>query len=256
MSHPDLKALFVSHLPTIEKIVACLARRRRLHPDAAEDFSSWAKLRFIENDYAILAKFRGESSLSTYLTMVLAMLLREYHVQERGRWRPSAAAKRSGPLGIRLETLVHRDGMALAIVGNMLRSAGETALSDRELAAIVSTFPRRTPIRPTESDAALDYAESVDRADEALLYEEARDEQARVRKALYTALDVLDDEDRLIVRLRFMEGMSVAEVARALRVPQMPLYPRIKSALRRLRAGLEESGVSSDLVREWTVDPP
>ena len=72
MSRQDLEAQFLAHLPAAERILSALARRHALSRDAAEEFSAWAKLRLIENDYAILAKFRGESSLATYLTVLSA----------------------------------------------------------------------------------------------------------------------------------------------------------------------------------------
>ena len=113
MPRPDLESLFLANLPAAEKILSALARRNALSRDAAEEFSAWAKLQVIENDYAVLAKFRGESSLLTYLTVCFAMLFREYRVQQWGRWRPSAVARSAGPLAIRLETLTRRDGLPL-----------------------------------------------------------------------------------------------------------------------------------------------
>ena len=79
------------------------------------------RLRFIENDYAAIRKFRGESSLGTYLTVVVAMLVRDYRVQRWGRWRPSAAARRLGDVAVRLETLVRRNGQAVHEAAETLR---------------------------------------------------------------------------------------------------------------------------------------
>src|SRR3712207_199407 len=106
LARADAESLFLSNLPYIDRVLAALARRYGLGGDEVDDFASWARTRLVENDYAVVAKFRGESSATTYLTVVLSMLGREYLVQERGRWRPSAAARRAGPLAARLETLV------------------------------------------------------------------------------------------------------------------------------------------------------
>src|SRR5918999_3660584 len=147
----DAEAQFVQHLPYIERTVAALSRRYGLRGDDADDFASWAKMRLIENDYAVLGKFRGGSSLPTYLTVVLSMLGREYLVHQRGRWRPSAAARRAGPLATRLETLIYRDHLSLGHAAERLRTSGETTLSDRDLAALLATLPRRDPIRPANA---------------------------------------------------------------------------------------------------------
>ena len=43
------------------------------------------KLKLIENDYAILAKFQGKAKLSTYLTTVIHNMFRDYRIQKWGR---------------------------------------------------------------------------------------------------------------------------------------------------------------------------
>jgi RNA polymerase sigma factor for flagellar operon FliA len=256
MTRQELEALFLSNLPTTEKILGALGRRHRLSPDAVDEFSAWAKLRLVENDYAILGKFRGESSLATYLTVVIAMLYREYRVQEWGRWRPSAAAKRHGSLGVRLETLVNRDGMSIAEAGRLLHTSGETNLSDRELAAIVSEFPRRTPLRPIETADPPEDVEARDRADHRVDAEEADAASVEAKRALVDALNTLPREDRLIVQLHYMESMSVADIARGLALPQKPLYRRLDRLIAKLRISLERAGISRERVRELAGGQP
>ena len=256
MSRSALESIFLTNLPVAEKILGALARRHALGRDDAEEFAAWAKLRIIENDYAILAKFRGESSLTTYLTVVLSMLYREYRVQEWGRWRPSAAAKRKGELAVRLETLVSRDGLPLAQAAQLLRTSGETVLSDRELAALAKDFPMRAPLRPVQQGEIGADATAPNRADELVDSEEAAMERLTATNALHQALDTLPDEERLIVRLHYMEAMSVADIARGLALPQKPLYRRLERALGKLRTGLENSGVSRDVVRGLATGPP
>jgi hypothetical protein len=74
----DPKQQFVSSLPVIDRIIALLVRRHALAEVDAADFASWAKARLIEDDYKVFRAFGGRSSLSTYLTVVLTMLLRQY----------------------------------------------------------------------------------------------------------------------------------------------------------------------------------
>jgi RNA polymerase sigma factor for flagellar operon FliA len=256
MSRHDLEALFLANLPATERILSALARRYALPSDAAEEFSAWTKLRLIENDYAILAKFRGESSLPTYLTVVLTMLFREYRVREWGRWRPSAAALRGGSLAIRLETLVNRDGMPVVEAGQLLRTSGETTLSDRELAGIASQFPMRTPLRPVQAIEPPKEIAGSARAEELVESTEAAAEASAAKRALDHALEALPLEDRLIVRMHYLESMSIADIARGLKLPQKPLYRRLERALSVLRAGLERAGISREHVRELATGPP
>jgi RNA polymerase sigma factor (sigma-70 family) len=250
MSRQELEALFVANLPVIEKILSAIGRRHNLSRDDVDEFGGWSKLRIVENDYAVLAKFRGESSLATYLTVVLSMLFREYRVQERGRWRPSAAAKRAGTLGIRLDTLVNRDGMSISEAGELLRTSGETTLSDRELGAVASQFPVRAPLRPIQAAAPPPSAEAPDRADQRVEAAESDSETIAARSALDQALGGLPADDRLIVRLHYLESLSVADIARALALPQKPLYRKLERALAALRRSLESAGISSERVRD------
>jgi RNA polymerase sigma factor for flagellar operon FliA len=254
-SRQELEALFLANLPAAEKILSALARRNALSGDAAEEFAAWAKLRLIENDYAILGKFRGESSLPTYLTVVLSMLFREYRVQQWGRWRPSAVARRSGDIAVRLETLTLRDGLSVAEAGEVLRTSGMTQMSDGELAKLAVQFPIRTPLRPVQvGETPVEPAGPL-RADDLVENQEEVAESVAVHHALDGALRTLTDEDRLIVRLHYLESMSVADISRALAVPAKPLYRRLERALIKLRAGLERAGVSRDRVRLVASEP-
>jgi RNA polymerase sigma factor (sigma-70 family) len=257
LARADAESLFLDNLPYIERILGALARRYGMRGDEADDFASWAKTRLIENDYAVLAKFRGESSFTTYLTVVLSMLAREYLVQQSGRWRPSAAARRAGLLATRLETLVYRDRLPLGHAGEQLRTSGETTRTDNELAAVLVRLPRREPIRPTDAgNEPLKGLASTMRADEILELESRAIEWERARRALVRALDSLTEEDRVVVRLRFWEGLSIADIARTLNVPQKPLYRRLERALVVLRQKLESDGIGAELARALTADGP
>ena len=68
--------------------------------------------------------------------------------------------------------------------------------------------------------------------------------------ALRQAIDTLEGDDRLIVRLRFLEGMTTADIARTLGLEQRPLYRRLERLLRDLRSGLEERGFNAARVEE------
>jgi RNA polymerase sigma factor (sigma-70 family) len=238
------EALFLEHLPTIDRLLTSVSRRQRLSREAAEDFGSWAKMRLIQDGYAILRKFRGESAITTYLAVVLSLLLRDYRVQEWGRWRPSAAAQRAGSVAVRLEVLVRRDGLTLTSAGQVLRTSGATQLADRDLAALLSTLPERDPLRPvTVGVETLAEVPAPDSADGIIDAEAAAADRRRALNALEQALAGLSDEDRLIVRMHFWRDMSVADIARALGVAQKPLYRRIERALKTVRVRCVAAGI-------------
>ncbi|HXB25063.1 MAG TPA: sigma-70 family RNA polymerase sigma factor [Gemmatimonadaceae bacterium] len=246
----QLEALCLANLTAIQRIAGAVCRRHGLSGDEAEDFGSWVSLRMVENDYAILGKFRGESSLTTYLTVVIAMLFRDYRVQRWGRWRPSAAAVRRGRVAVQLETLVYRDGHRFDQAAEVLRTRGETAMSDRDLASMFAELPTRGPLRPREVGAEpLAGLPASGEADDPLRTEGDASDRAIIDRALGEALRELPAEDRVVVRLRYWEGMTVADIARALHVPQKPVYRQIDRALAELRRRVERSGVSREQAR-------
>jgi RNA polymerase sigma factor (sigma-70 family) len=253
---PPAERLLLEHLPWIERAGAALARRHGLAGDEADDFLSWARMRLLEDDCAILRKFRGECAATTYLTVVLATLFRNWRVREWGKWRASAAAKREGPLAVRLEAMVRRDGFRLEEAGERLRTAGATTLSDRELAALLARLPEHAPSRPLSAgdEALAAVPAATGAADAAVLAEEAGARRGEAEAALRRAVERLAPRDQVVFRLRFWEGLSVAQIARGLGVPQKGLYRRIERALARMRRDLERGGVSREQVRELLAE--
>ena len=252
----DVEALFIQHLAVIERAAALVARRHGFTPDDTEELTSWVKLKLVENDYAALRKFRGESSLPTYLNVVVAMLARDYRAQRWGRWRPSASARRLGDLAIRLETLVNRNGLPLQQAAEWLRTAGLTTLSDLELAGLLRHIPRRTPLRPIEVSAeTLTHARDSASADTPLEVQAMNEEREHCRRLVEQALAGLPAEDRLIIRLRFWEDLSVADIARGLSLKQKPLYRRIERLLAELEQELLRAGLRADHLHELLDEP-
>ena len=252
----DPGTLFLESLQIIEGIAASICRRYTVWGDDADEFASWARERLVENDYAILSKYRGESELNTYLTVVITRLFHAHAREVKGRWRPSAKAERLGQVAMDLEALVHRDGCTIHEAGERLRSARRTDLSDAQLARLLSQLPGREPLRPVEVGAdPLEHAPGLERADERVRAAEAERHHERLTAALATVMETLDPEDAAILRMHFADGRKVADVARALNLEQRPLYRRIERLRERLKAELEGGGISREDVLEMIDDP-
>ena len=243
-SNSSPERLFLDHLDVIERIIAIIARRHTLSASDAEEFGSWAKGRLMDSDYAILRKFGGRSSLATYLSVVLSNLYRDYRNSVWGRWRPSAAAQRFGPVAIRLEELVSRDGCSVREAIGILRSRGATA-TDAELTRLAARLPQRTTDR-TVSVEEVEEALPAPRGSSSV----ADEERSTVEHALLASISELPDEDRVITRMRFWDGLSVADIAKTLRLDQKPLYRRIEMIQRRLRDTLARHGITQQRARE------
>jgi RNA polymerase sigma factor (sigma-70 family) len=232
----DPERTFVDNLPVIDRVIATVVRRHALPRADADEFASWARARIIDADYAVFRKFAGRSSLSTYLSVVITNLFRDYRNSVWGRWRPSAAAARAGPMGIRLEELISRDGHSLREAIGVLQSAG-VALSDTEIARLAAILPPRTgatEVGLEEVDAA---------AVDASPPPSAPDDEAEVIAAVRGALAQLPPEEQLIVRMRFWDDISVADIARTLHTEQKPLYRKLESIQSRIRTLLATHGI-------------
>ena len=243
-SRADGERLFLQQLPAIDRIIAIIAHRNVLSGSDADEFAAWARGRLTDSDYGILRKFAGRSSLPTYLSVVVGNLFRDYRNSLWGRWRPSAAALRMGPIGVRLEELLVRDGSPLREAIGILRSAGAVE-SDIQLARMAARLPNRPLDREVALEAIGDAVPDPTRVP--LL---SADERARVDAALLHALNELQDEDRVITRMRFWDGVSVADIARLLHLEQKPLYRRIEATQRQLREALMRRGVTEQDARE------
>jgi RNA polymerase sigma factor for flagellar operon FliA len=246
-----LEAVLVENLPLIDRIATAWCRRYGLGPDESEEFVSKVKERLVESDFAILRKFRGEAAIGTYLTVVIGMIFRDFRVKNWGRWRPSAAAQRKGPIAVRLETLVYRQRHGLFEAIRVLQSSGETPLSERELITLFSSLPRRSQLRPILVDAAAlaDIAGDL-RLDQPVDRLALEEERSRADEAIKRLLAKLEPEDRLILHLRYWDAMTVADIARTLGIPHKPLYRRLEHLLGALREQMEELGISKEEASE------
>jgi len=235
----DPERAFLDNIALIERILSIIARRHSLSRTEAEDFGAWVKARLIETDYAVLRKFAGRSTLSTYLTVVLTNSFRDYRNSVWGRWRPSAAAVRLGPTGIRLEELLYRDDHTLREAIAVLHSAG-CELSESELSRLAVKIPPRQ--HPTEVGL-----EKVDESAVGIgVAPPTSSDTAAVIEALRAVVQQLPPDERVITRMRFWDDLSVADIARALGLEQKPLYRKLESIQDRLRTWLEARGIDRE----------
>lgn len=238
-NEPVLRLL--SHVEPIER---SLRKRECLAEQEAEDLHSYLQLKLVERGASILAGFKGRSTLETYLSVVVQRLFLDFRVERTGKWRPSAIARRLGPIAVRLEELIERRGGSVSQAIDELRSRHGVPLSVSELESLAAQLPSR-PMRSNPVDGELRAAESAPAAPMADPVSVREDERSarRIESLLESALTRLEEEDRAIVRLHFFEGLSIAAVSSLLGVRQKPLYRRVERILVELRRNLEKAGV-------------
>jgi RNA polymerase sigma factor (sigma-70 family) len=248
----NAEALFLTHLPLITRLTQAIARLRHLSPADAEDLTSVVYLRFIEDDYAILRKFEGRSTLRTFLIVVIHRICLDLRTHEWGKWRPSASAKREGPAAVMLERLMIRDGLGFDEATAVMNIPVGATPSREALAKVASSLRAHTCRRPVAADETLETVADTT-AETTVARLELHQHMTRARRALARALITLDPSDRRLIDLQFRHGLGIAQIARTLRLEQRPLYARRQRILARLRGALERdpsiAGIVRDLLR-------
>lgn len=233
---------YLEHLPLIEKIARRAGRRYGLAPEGVEDFVQEVQVKLIEDDYRRIRSFRGSSSFKTYLVTVVNRLAKDHCNHLWGKWRPSAAAKRLGWEARLLERLLYREGFSFEEAAEKMRRDHRVETSIEGLAELAGKIPQRTS-RYFEGEEALENRPASptpgERVDRRLADREKAELARKVEDALQKALDELDTEDRLILKLYF-RGWTMARIARSLGLEQKPLYRRRDRNLARLRQSLEQ----------------
>ena len=237
------KEIFERELGRIQRVIAFVAARHRLDPMEREDFGSYATFKFIEDDYRRIRQFRGDSRLETYLNVVVQRLFLDFRAEQWGKWRPSARARALGKPAVLVERLLYRDGL---FRNEILQTLGQHGvhLEPDVFERLVQEIPYRPRRHRVGGESLAVASEAVEGGE---LSEGERSMTAqRVEAVLRSALCELTAEDRVILKLRFLDGCTIKEVAAALGVPERPLYPRLQCLFRRLREALEKQGVHRD----------
>jgi RNA polymerase sigma factor (sigma-70 family) len=201
------RVLLETHLDLIQRKLRYLSRSGGLPDSEVEEFLSWALLKLIDSDYRILGKWEGRSTFSTYLTVVLVNLMRDYRIHLWGK-RPSAASRRQGqepPARPMRQRVSEEELLQIPVDGQV-----EIRIEERERACIAG----------------------------------------RLRDLLTPLLRSLPAEDRLILKLHFFDGFSMATIAPMVGRPQKELYGLRDRCLKRLRRSLDEGGMGLKQVRE------
>lgn len=241
------ETLFLAELATINRAIRFACFRAGLGVDEAEDFASHVRVKLIEDDYAVLRKYEERSTFAAFVSIVIQRLLLDYRVSQWGKWHASSRAQRLGDVAVTLEMMLHRDGRTIDEAFPALKRRWP-ALTREEVDRLAEQLPPRTR-RPRPVSLELAGGALLSRADAVTAAAFASDRRAlsrRIAEVVRSVIRDFADDDRLICRLRFEGGMSVAAISRALGIEQKPIYRRVRKCLLVLRKQLEREGICAD----------
>ena len=248
------QSLFLSSLPVIDDVASQVCRRHHLIRAEAEDFAAEVRFHFLDRDGEALRRFEGRSSLRTYLIVVIQRLFLDYRNRLWGRWRPSADARRFGPTAMLAERLIVRDGWTFGQAVEMLRTNHQVTVDGALLRFCEQLSPRAAGRQLVAESEADDVPSATPPPDANVLRAEQDFLVKRVRAALGRARQALEPEHRLILKMRFDDGVPVVAIARALHLDQKRLYRTIERLLADLCARLAADGITRTEIEELFAD--
>jgi RNA polymerase sigma factor (sigma-70 family) len=238
--------VFEQHLDEINRIVAYVCKRNHLAPQDCDDFRQQVHLKLLEDDCAVLGKFEGRSSLSTYLTTVIQRIFSQHRVHLWGKWRPSAEAKRLGDKAITIERMTTRDDYTLHETINILTTHAGATFTRAQIEALYVRLPPRQPRPILVADNAIPEVESAGAADDDVMQKHREYTARAMAKAMEPAIEKMDPEDRVILKMRFWHAAKVPDIAAALHLDQKKLYKRIEKLSATLGETLQRAGFGRD----------
>lgn len=208
-----------------------------------------------EDDYRRLREFKGNSSISTYLTAIISRLVVDIVRSRTGRNRAKERAERFGETGRRLYELVIQRGHSIAEVVDILQTNHGIAATEGQLQAMLDEMQGRKPRHQSDAESETAWSDSgelvsIQRSTPEQKVSE-KEQGRRRREILKQVLDSMSGEEKLIIRLRFpldeeADQLEPAAIAKMLGTTHQEVERRTRRILTSCRELLLKQGISLD----------
>ena len=233
---------WVEFLESYASLIQQVIHLQERDPDRASDCFLFMCERLSEKQFRRLRSFQldGPASFRTWLRAVVRHLFIEWHRHRSGRQRVFRSIARLSVLEQEIYRCVFEQGMAVDIALLTLRPRFPTLsrerLADRLERVRNSLSPRQLSILNDRAEEAARQPEPLGEAADSRPDPEALAVSSEEHEALARALPQLSDADRLLLRLRFEEELTLEQIGRVadLRSPQR-VDLRIRGILETLR---------------------
>lgn len=253
----DWRSLLFDSTRGVFKHLDALARRRfPTDPALAEEAFNVVLEVLSRDDWARLARFDGRGSAEGYLVRTFSHALEDFARQRFGRPRPPATIARRGGVWLRIyqQLIMERQlepSVADALAADTDWPAADIAAAIREVKALCRSAAHSASFVPLEDDldpnaipeATVDPPPEPERQLQRSLRERVVYGLSRLFDATSAAAgDVqrveVDAEDRVLIRLLYAEGLSLAASARLLGRAEHEVRRRHQRLLKTLRQQL------------------
>ena len=239
------------YLGVIGEAIEAVSRRHRLNQEEQEEFSSEAFLKILDDGCKVLRAYKGKASMKAYLVGVLTRFLYNFRDRQWGKWQPSAEAKRLGGEAVLLEKLLTRDEYSHQEAFEMLTTNHRLAWSVEYFEEMVAKLPVRHKRRHLNQEVLEFLPTDAHMGEDRLRQQEARGLRSRTGRVLRSELAKLSGRERLVIRMHYHDGFSVATIAKLLDTDAKKLYRFFELIRQRFRHHLENAGVVEKEIMEY-----
>ncbi len=241
---------FETHFAAINSIIGRICYGQKLQSSDFEDIQSYVYERLIEKDYRILREYQSAGHSQSYLLLAIKNIHRDYGRLNLGRWHSSVKAGELGEMGILLEKLLYRRHYsfdeACEIILTISRNQQKTPPSRKKLEAMAVQLkkkPRETIITPGDEVLSILARSKETAADDALQIDELKPKKETFDRITENLKKELTNEDRLILKMKFEDGLPISKIARVLTKKRYYIDQRLKDILHAFKDGIVSQGV-------------
>lgn len=238
----NAREIYDANLDLIETVIRQVSRRMSLRAEETEELRSDVHFRLLKDDCAVLGRLRDRSRLRQFLIVVASNEVHNARIKKWGKWRPPTAVKRMGPLAVLLYQLIDRDKCSPSEAIQIL--APERGVTVSELEALAEQLPPTSPGRtPVDRDPdALQIPGGVASVESKAIRREI-DSHTEPRKLLSRMLAAIDSEERVILKLYYLDGLSWIQIGHGRGFDDKKIFRAKDRIHRELRKALERENI-------------
>ena len=248
MDYVEAKSFFESNLSITDEVIKKYCTRHHIVGDEADECKSYVYEKIIENDYQKIREFKGKSSYKTYITVVISRILID-RVRSGGRWKPSQKALNIGKEAVILEELVFNKKYSFGQAYNTLTTNHNISIEWERVYEIITLLQRKHLKSTAPGDVELtdDVSDkNVTLPDEAAINKELSIKKDQLDYIISEIRNLLSNEERLLLRMRFEDNINISEIARVLKKDRGDIDRKLKSILTKFKNEILSRNISID----------